>query len=204
MNIRLYNARILTMEPGREVFYGEIWVKNDKIAYVAEQKELAEEWDRSQFPRIAWDIELDCKGNLLMPGFYISREDGDVITYDLRTRKPNAGDYMDNATMHSLEHMFATYIRNSEMGNEVVYFGPMGCQTGFYLLVRNSRSPKEVFAMTKEVLRQIYDHKGEVFGKSAIECGHYENLSLAAAKAEAATYLAVLEEQTNMDFTYPE
>ena len=56
--------------------------------------------------------------------------------------------------------------------------------------------------MTKEVLRQIYDHKGEVFGKSAIECGHYENLSLAAAKAEAATYLAVLEEQTNMDFTY--
>ena len=69
MNIRLYNARILTMEPGREVFYGEIWVKNDKIAYVAEQKELAEEWDRSQFPRIAWDIELDCKGNLLMPGF---------------------------------------------------------------------------------------------------------------------------------------
>lgn len=137
--------------------------------------------------------------NLLMPGFYISREDGDVITYDLRTRKPNAGDYMDNATMHSLEHMFATYIRNSEMGNEVVYFGPMGCQTGFYLLVRNSRSPKEVFAMTKEVLRQIYDHKGEVFGKSAIECGHYENLSLAAAKAEAATYLAVLEEQTNMD-----
>ena len=204
MNIRLYNARILTMEPGREVFYGEIWVKNDKIAYVAEQKELAEEWDRSQFPRIAWDIELDCKGNLLMPGFYISREDGDVITYDLRTRKPNAGDYMDNATMHSLEHMFATYIRNSRMGNEVVYFGPMGCQTGFYLLVRNSRSPKEVFAMTKEVLRQIYDHKGEVFGKSAIECGHYENLSLAAAKAEAATYLAVLEEQTNMDFTYPE
>ena len=85
-----------------------------------------------------------------------------------------------------------------------IYFGPMGCQTGFYLLVRNSRSPKEVFAMTKEVLRQIYDHKGEVFGKSAIECGHYENLSLAAAKAEAATYLAVLEEQTNMDFTYPE
>ena len=69
MNIRLYNARILTMEPGREVFYGEVWVKNDKIAYVAEQKELAEEWDKSQFPRIAWDIELDCKGNLLMPGF---------------------------------------------------------------------------------------------------------------------------------------
>ena len=142
--------------------------------------------------------------NLLMPGFYISREDGDVITYDLRTRKPNAGDYMDNATMHSLEHMFATYIRNSDMGADVVYFGPMGCQTGFYLLVRNNRSPKEVFAMTKQVLQQIFAHEGEVFGASAIECGHYENLSLAAAKAEAATYLAVLEEQTNLEFTYPE
>lgn len=66
--------------------------------------------------------------NLLMPGFYISREDGDVITYDLRTRKPNAGDYMDNATMHSLEHMFATYIRNS--GWEIsCLFWTMGCQT---------------------------------------------------------------------------
>ena len=99
--------------------------------------------------------------NVLTPGFYISREDGDVITYDLRTRKPNAGDYMDNATMHSLEHMFATYVRNSEMSEDVVYFGPMGCQTGFYLLVRDRRSPKEVFEMTKKVLRQTIDHEGE-------------------------------------------
>lgn len=142
--------------------------------------------------------------DVLTPGFYISREDGDVITYDLRTRKPNAGDYMDNAAMHSLEHMFATYIRNSEMGNDVVYFGPMGCQTGFYLLVRKNRSPKEVFEMTKKVLQQIYDHEGAIFGASAKECGHYENLSLAAAKAEAAAYLTVLENQKNMEFTYPE
>ncbi len=142
--------------------------------------------------------------NVLVPGFYISREDGDVITYDLRTRKPNAGDYMDNASMHSLEHMFATYIRNSKMGEDVVYFGPMGCQTGFYLLVRSTQSPKEVFAMTKEVLQQIIDHKGEVFGASAIECGHYENLSLEAARMESKMYLEVLEAQTNMEFTYPE
>ena len=142
--------------------------------------------------------------DVLTPGFYISREDGDVITYDLRTRQPNAGDYMDNAAMHSLEHMFATYIRNSEMGNDVVYFGPMGCQTGFYLLVRKNRSPKEVFEMTKKVLQQIYDHEGAVFGASAKECGHYENLSLAAAEAEAAAYLTVLENQKNMEFTYPE
>jgi len=66
--------------------------------------------------------------NILTPGFYISRvDDGDIITYDLRTRKPNAGDYMDNATMHSVEHMIATYIRNSEIADHVIYFGPMGC-----------------------------------------------------------------------------
>ena len=139
--------------------------------------------------------------NVLTPGFYISREDGDVITYDLRTRKPNAGDYMDNATMHSLEHMFATYVRNSEMSEDVVYFGPMGCQTGFYLLVRDRRSPKEVFEMTKKVLRQTIDHEGEVLGASAVECGHYETLSVDAAKKEAAYYLGVLEAQTNLAFT---
>ena len=142
--------------------------------------------------------------NVLTPAFSISREDGDVITYDLRTRKPNAGDYMDNATMHSLEHMFATYVRNSEMSEDVVYFGPMGCQTGFYLLVRDRRSPKEVFEMTQKVLRQTIDHEGEVFGASAVECGHYENLSIDAAKKEAAYYLGVLEAQTNLAFTYPE
>lgn len=147
---------------------------------------------------------FDINHNVLEPGFYISRVDGDVVTYDLRTRKPNAGDYMDNATMHSLEHMFATFVRNSEMSEDVVYFGPMGCQTGFYLLVRDKRSHMEVFEMTKNVLAQTIAHEGEVFGASAIECGHYENLSLDAAKKEAERYLAVLEAQTNLAFTYPE
>ena len=141
--------------------------------------------------------------NVLTPGFYISREDGDVITYDLRTRKPNAGDYMTNAAMHSLEHMFATMVRNSRITDEVVYFGPMGCQTGFYLLVRKSITPAEVFEITKEILAQIIEYEGSVFGASAIECGHYENLSLADAKAECEKYLEVLKNQTNMEFTYP-
>ncbi|MFR8976182.1 MAG: S-ribosylhomocysteine lyase, partial [Eubacteriales bacterium] len=68
----------------------------------------------------------------ITPGIYVSRTDGDITTYDLRTRKPNCGDYMDNRTMHSVEHLFATYVRNSEIAENVVYFGPMGCQTGFY------------------------------------------------------------------------
>ena len=73
--------------------------------------------------------------DFIEPGIYISRTDGDVTTFDMRTRKPNAGDYMDNITMHTVEHMFATYVRNSEIGSDVVYFGPMGCRTGFYLLL---------------------------------------------------------------------
>ncbi len=67
----------------------------------------------------------------LNPGIYISRVDGNVTTYDLRTRKPNMGDYMDNLTMHTVEHLFATYVRSSAIGANVLYFGPMGCQTGF-------------------------------------------------------------------------
>ena len=141
--------------------------------------------------------------NILEPGFYISREDDNVITYDLRTRKPNAGDYMDNATMHSLEHMFATYSRNSKVAEKVVYFGPMGCQTGFYFLVKDL-APIEVFELTKQILEDVLAYEGPVFGASAIECGNYANLDLALAKKEAAHYLEVLNAQTNMEFTYPE
>ena len=141
--------------------------------------------------------------NILEPGFYISREDGNVITYDLRTRKPNAGDYMDNATMHSLEHQFATFARNSAVADKVIYFGPMGCQTGFYFLVKDL-APAEVFALTKEILEQIVDHEGPVFGASAIECGNYRNLDNYLAHVEAKRYLEVLNRQTNLEFTYPE
>lgn len=141
--------------------------------------------------------------NILEPGFYISREDDNVITYDLRTRKPNAGDYMDNATMHSLEHMFATYARNSEAADKIIYFGPMGCQTGFYFLVKDL-APAEVFALTKKILEQIIAYEGPVFGASAIECGNYQNLSLYLANVEAKRYLEILNRQINLEFTYPE
>lgn len=141
--------------------------------------------------------------DILVPGFYISRVDGDITTYDMRTRRPNMGDYMSDLTMHSVEHMFATYIRNSEIAEDVIYFGPMGCQTGFYLLVRNAND-KHVFEITKHVLQQIVEHDGLVFGASAVECGNYRNLDITAAKTECATYLEVLKQQTNMEFTYPQ
>lgn len=141
--------------------------------------------------------------DILVPGFYISRVDGDITTYDMRTRRPNMGDYMSDLTMHSVEHMFATYIRNSEIAEDMIYFGPMGCQTGFYLLVRNAND-KHVFEITKNVLQQIVEHDGPVFGASAVECGNYRNLDITAAKTECATYLEVLKQQTNMEFTYPQ
>ena len=141
--------------------------------------------------------------DILVPGFYISRVDGDITTYDMRTRRPNMGDYMSDLTMHSVEHMFATYIRNSEIAEDVIYFGPMGCQTGFYLLVRNAND-KHVFEITKHVLQQIVEHYGPVFGASAVECGNYRNVDITAAKTECATYLEVLKQQTNMEFTYPQ
>lgn len=128
----------------------------------------------------------------LEPGLYVSRVDGDVTTYDLRTRKPNQGDYMDNLTMHSVEHMFATYVRNSPCSDQVIYFGPMGCQTGFYLLTRDL-GREQVSELVKDTLRQILAHTGPVFGAVKKECGNYRNLNLEAAQLECRRYLDVLE-----------
>ena len=138
--------------------------------------------------------------DLLTEGIYISRVDGDITTFDLRTRVPNAGDYMDNLTMHSVEHMFATYVRASEIGDRVIYFGPMGCQTGFYLLTRGVE-PETVLQVVIDVLRRIVNHDGEMFGAVRRECGNYLNLDLAKAKAECKRYLDVLTSKEN-DFLY--
>lgn len=137
----------------------------------------------------------------LKEGFYISRIDGDITTFDMRTRKPNCGDYMDNVTMHSLEHMFATYIRNSAISDNVIYFGPMGCQTGFYLLTRDLDAER-VFAEVKAVLKKITEHDGDVFGASEIECGNYRTLDITKAKSESKRYLDILKNVNK--FSYEE
>ena len=131
-------------------------------------------------------------------GLYISRIDGDITTYDMRTRRPNSGDYMDNITMHTFEHMFSTYIRNSEL--DVIYFGPMGCQTGFYLLIRNADND-DVAEKIKEVCKKIVSHEGDVFGASEIECGNYKTLDLTKAKIEAEKYLEILSNR-KIDYKY--
>lgn len=126
-------------------------------------------------------------------GIYISRVDADIVTYDMRFCKPNSGNVLDNVTMHTIEHMLATFARNSDVKNEVLYFGPMGCQTGFYLIVRDSVEPREVLGILKDCLKKVMEHDGPVFGASAKECGNYINLDLNKAKKVCGPYMSILE-----------
>jgi len=132
---------------------------------------------------------------------YISRIDGDITTYDVRMRKPNTGDVMSNALMHSFEHLFATFMRNGKLKDDVVYVGPMGCQTGFYLLMRNAEH-KAVIDEVKRVLGEIARYDGEMPGSSEIECGNYRNLDVNLAKAEAVSYLEKVKDETENDLNY--
>lgn len=129
---------------------------------------------------------------LIKEWIYISRIDGDITTYDLRMRKPNCGDVMDNASIHSFEHLFATMMRSGELGDDVIYVGPMGCQTGFYLLVRNADNA-QVTAEVTRVLAAIAEYDGEMPGASEIECGNYINLDVGKARDEARKYLEKLK-----------
>lgn len=134
-------------------------------------------------------------------GIYVSRIDGDITTFDLRTRIPNSGDYLDDVTMHSVEHMLATFLRNSEVSDKVIYFGPMGCRTGFYLLTRNLDN-QTVLEQVKLALEKTISYDGEIFGGTRKECGNYKCLSLSSAKAECKRYLDALNKLSNIDFKY--
>ena len=135
----------------------------------------------------------------LRPGLYLSRRDGNVTTFDLRFKRPNTGDLLTNAQMHSVEHVIATLLRNSAHKDAVIYFGPMGCQTGFYLLVRDAEN-SEVLEVLKKALADTLTAP-EMYGQSRIECGNYANLSLEAAKVECKRYLDILNSKVN-DFEY--
>ena len=126
-------------------------------------------------------------------GMYISRVDGDVVTYDIRMKKPNQGDYLAVPAAHTIEHLFATYARNSALGNQVVYVGPMGCRTGFYLLVRDSISHERALQLVRDSFAFIAQFEGAIPGASEVECGNYREQDLAGAKAEALAMLPVLE-----------
>ena len=137
----------------------------------------------------------------LMPGIYISRIDGDITTYDLRTKRPNTQDLMSHAVMHSLEHLFATFVRNSRLKDDIIYFGPMGCQTGFYLLIRNAENSTVIDVM-KEILQNIIQYKGDMPGNSEIECGNYRNLDVECAREECRCYYEAVKDITANDLNY--
>ena len=142
--------------------------------------------------------------DLLTEGIYVSRVDGDITTYDLRTRTPNSDDFMDSTTMHSVGHMLATFARNSALSDQVLYFGPMGCRTGFYLLMRDTTN-EEAYALVKDILKKTIDHDGKMFGDTRKECGNYKDLSLESAKLECSRYLEALmerEQAGKADFKY--
>lgn len=130
----------------------------------------------------------------LKEGIYISRIDGDCVTYDLRFCRPNSGILLNNPALHTTEHMLATFFRNSEIADSVVYFGPMGCQTGFYLIVRDCVSSEKTLEVLKDCLAKVMDHQGAVFGASPEECGNYRNLDLNLAKKACGAYLSVIED----------
>ena len=138
----------------------------------------------------------------LEKGMYVSRTDGDVITYDIRMKKPNGGDYLGNGELHTFEHLFATYARNSEYGGQVIYVGPMGCRTGFYLLLRDAVSGSKAIRLVKEAFGFIRDFEGEIPGSRREECGNYREHDLAGARRTAEDMLTVLADWTAEKLTY--
>ena len=139
----------------------------------------------------------------LLPGMYLSRRDGEVTTFDLRFKKPNTGDLLTNAEMHSVEHVIATLLRNSHAKDAVIYFGPMGCQTGFYFLFDSRKlTDGEAVDLVKEVFAAGAAWEGPMPGKSAVECGNYINLDTALARAQCAYYSNVIRDWTAEKLSY--
>ncbi|MBQ7294626.1 MAG: S-ribosylhomocysteine lyase [Clostridia bacterium] len=140
---------------------------------------------------------------ILPKGMYLSRVDANTVTYDIRTRRPNVEEVMENDAIHTLEHLFATYVRNSDVSDKIVYFGPMGCRTGFYFITLDTLSKADTITLTQNALRFCADFTGEVPGVSAAECGNYRDHNLELAKAEAAAMCKVLESWGEENLIYP-
>ena len=130
----------------------------------------------------------------LIPGVYVSRKDpvGDswVTTFDLRMTNPNEEPVMNNAEIHAMEHLGATFLRNhAEFGSQIIYFGPMGCRTGFYLLLAGDYESQDIVSLMTEMYEFIRDYEGDIPGASAKDCGNYLDMNLPMAKWLAKRYL---------------
>jgi len=146
--------------------------------------------------------------NLLQPGLYVSRKDQvgaeTVTTFDLRFTSPNEEPVMNTAEMHTIEHLAATYLRNDPVWKErVLYFGPMGCRTGFYLLLAGDYRSADVLELVTDCFRFVRDFEGEVPGASAKDCGNYLDMNLPMAKYCAKRYVQLLEQMDESRLVYP-
>lgn len=139
--------------------------------------------------------------DILKIGMYTSRIDGDIITYDVRMVLPNAGAYLSTGSLHTIEHLFATFARNSTLSDDVIYVGPMGCRTGCYLLLRG-HTGKEAIELVRDAFQFIADYEGEIPGNTKIECGNYLDHDLAAAKRDVLPLLARLQTYTEEELAY--
>lgn len=144
----------------------------------------------------------------LLPGLYVSRKDAVgkemITTFDLRLCQPNAEPVLNTAEIHTIEHLAATYLRNNPCWKErVLYFGPMGCRTGFYLLLAGDLIPEQILDLMKNCFSYIAQYEGEVPGACAKDCGNYLDMNLPMAKYVAKRYLSVLENITDAQLRYP-
>lgn len=145
----------------------------------------------------------------LLPGLYVSRKDKvgaeTVTTFDLRLTKPNEEPVLNTAEVHTIEHLGATYLRNEPTWKDkVLYFGPMGCRTGFYLLLAGDYSSREVLPLVMECFRFIRDYRDAVPGASPKDCGNYLDMNLPMANYWGAKYVGVLENADENRLNYPE
>lgn len=138
-------------------------------------------------------------------GMYLSRQDGDVLTWDIRMKKPNQGDYLTTGAAHTLEHLFATYARNSAVKDGVIYVGPMGCRTGFYLLMAGDYQSRDILPLVTEMFEFIRDYRDEIPGACARDCGNYLDMNLPMANYLADKFLKeTLYCATDKNLNYPE
>lgn len=137
---------------------------------------------------------------VLVPGIYLSRVDHGVRTYDIRVTAPNK-EFIPNPAMHTVEHLFAVHARNGKLGDKIIYFGPMGCRTGFYLLMIHN-TDEEAVELIKETFDFIASYEGEIPGTAEKECGNYREHDLAAAKEMAARYRSVIRDWTAEKISY--
>ena len=142
---------------------------------------------------------------VLSRGLYLSRADGDVMTYDIRCVRPNTPPFMPVAAIHTFEHLGATFLRNTVHKDGILYFGPMGCRTGFYLLMAGDLSSRDIVDLMQRMFIFIRDFEGEVPGACARDCGNYLDMNLNMAKYLAGKYYAeVLENISEDRLVYPE